>query len=59
MSLEVFGDEGLEGLSADDLYARGWESDPNAARWWRKGEEDTVYTIQQAFQIEEERSWED
>lgn len=57
MSLEVFGDEG-SGIDADLLYQRGWESDPDAIKWWRKGEPEEIFTIQQAAQIEEERSWE-
>jgi hypothetical protein len=55
MSLEVFGDEG-SGADPDVLYERGWESDPDGNRWWRRGEEKDVYTFEQATLIEEERS---
>jgi len=60
MSLEVFGDEdGGSGVDVDFLYQRKWISDPDCEKFWREGEEDNVYTFEQACKIEEERSWED
>ena len=50
MSLEAFGDEGAEGIDVDLLYARGWESDADCNVWWRTGEPEDKYTIQQAWE---------
>lgn len=52
MSLEAFGDEG-DGFDVDLLYARGWESDPDCVKWWRKGEEEDVHTLDEAIEAYE------
>lgn len=59
MSLEVFGDEGDigDGIDADYLYARNWESDPDCTKFWRKGEPEEVFTFEEAAKYEQERMW--
>lgn len=48
MSLGAWGDEGPDGIDIDELYANGWESDPDATVFWRTGEPEDTYTMQQA-----------
>lgn len=52
MSWEAWGSD--EPFDIEVLYRRGWESDPDAQQWWRKGEPETVYTLEQAIQIHED-----
>ncbi len=41
MSLEAFGDDGLMPgeITAEDLYAAGWESDADGILWWKHKDE--------------------
>lgn len=61
MSLEAFGDDSMEPgeITTEDLYAAGWQSNPECTQWWRADKED-VYTFADACMLEDEsRSGED
>lgn len=51
MSLEAWGDEGPESIDVEALYRKGWECNEDATLWWRVGEPETTYTIEQAADI--------
>lgn len=53
MSWEVWG-SGPEPFDVDQLYRHGWESDEGMEKWWKAGEPETVYTLQEAIQAYEE-----
>lgn len=53
MSWEAFG-SGPEPFDTDVLYRRGWESDEEGEKWWKAGEPETVYTIDEAIQAYED-----
>lgn len=54
MSYEAWGD-GPEPFDTDQLYTHGWESDEDGEKWWRTGEPETVYTLQDAIEAYESR----
>ncbi len=56
MSWEAWGSD--EPFDVEQLYRRGWESDENGAKWWKVGEPETTFTLQQAIEIYEERLYE-
>lgn len=53
LSWEAWG-SGPEPFDADVLYNRGWDSDPDAVKWWKAGEPETVYTFQEAVEAYED-----
>lgn len=54
MSWEAWG-SGSEPFDIDVLYKRGWESDENCEVWWKAGEPETTYTLDEA--IESHLDW--
>jgi hypothetical protein len=53
MSWEAWG-SGPEPFDTDRLYERGWESDEAGEKWWKAGELETIYTLDQAIQSYED-----
>lgn len=49
MSWEAWG-SGPEPFDIDELYRYDWESDENAEVWWKAGEPETTYTLQEAIE---------
>jgi hypothetical protein len=54
MSLEVFGDDDDNSISAEELYDRGWESDEDGVKWWREGDPDNTCTFDEAVRATED-----
>lgn len=59
VSWEVFGTSGDGQVDADVLYGRGWESDPDGEKWWKAGEPETVFTLDEAIRAYEDWLYED
>lgn len=51
MSWEAYG-SGDDHVDPEVLYRRGWESDDDCDRWWRKGEPETTYTFAEVCEME-------
>lgn len=58
MSWEAFG-SGPEPFDVDQLYRHGWESDADCEKWWKTGEPDDVFTLQQAIEAYEDWMYSD
>ena len=51
MSWEAWGDPPPDPFDFDVMYRHGWESDEEFERWWKTGEPETVYTLEEAIRL--------
>jgi hypothetical protein len=48
---------GEDPFDVEVLYRHGWESDPDCLSWWKSGEPEDVFTLDQAIRVYEDWAW--